>query len=422
MSSGLRRAVFTGAGALTPLGHDLDSFWNGLLAGTSGVRPITQYDPAGLPCKQFATLEPAFDAKKFIPATNKDGRKSLSKMVKTVQMGLCASQLCMDNAGLKKGDITPARFGIEFGCVMIATDINDLAKAAQVSVEGDEVNLEKWGRDGLPEIIPIWMLKFLPNMPACHVSIFFDAQGPNNTITTEDAAGLLALGEAYRLLQRDSADFFLVGGCESKLNPVSFVRYNTFTPMSPVADSTAVRPFDATRDGTILGEAASTLALEELEHAKARNATILGELAGYASGFDNGLKGPILAQVIRNALKDAGITPDDVDHVNAHAGGLVNEDAFEARGIREVFGNRTPVVAYKGHLGHSGAASNTTELIASLLAFKHEILPATINSVKPDASLGISVQYQLRTVTKPYAVKIAHTDLGHCSVAVIRRY
>jgi 3-oxoacyl-[acyl-carrier-protein] synthase II len=420
MAAGTRRAVFTGAGVLSPLGHDLASFWDGLVAGRSGVRRVTAYNPEKLPCHFFAELEPAFDAKKFIPATNKDGRKSLSKMAKTVQMGLCASQLCMDNAGLKKGDISPFRFGIEFGCVMVATDINDLAKAAKVSVEGDQVNMEKWGRDGLPEIIPIWMLKFLPNMPACHVSIFFDAQGPNNTVTTEDAAGLLALGEAYRLLVRDSADFFLVGGCESKINPVSFSRYNTFTKMSKVQDATAVRPFDATRDGTILGEAATTLGLEELEHAKNRNATILGELAGFAAGFDKGLSGDVLAHVIRKALKEAAITVDDVDHVNAHAAGFPHEDAFEARGIAAVFGTKTPVVSYKGHLGHSGAASNTTELLASLLAFRHGTLPGTINVTKP--AEGITVHTATRPITKPYAVKISHTDLGQCAVAVVKKW
>ena len=193
-----RRAVITGAGVISPLGHDLASFRAGPPAGTPGVRRIQAYDASGLPCPIFGELNPVFDAKKFIPATNKEGRKSLSKMAKTVQMGLCASQLCMDDAGLKKGDISPFRFGIEFGCVMVASDITDLARAAKVSVEGDTVSLEKWGRDGQPEIIPVWLLKFLPNMPACHTSIFFDAQGPNNTITVEDAAGLLALGEAYR--------------------------------------------------------------------------------------------------------------------------------------------------------------------------------------------------------------------------------
>ncbi|CAN5581037.1 beta-ketoacyl synthase [soil metagenome] len=414
--------MLTGAGVISPLGYDLASFWNGLVAGTSAVRRVQAYDPVELPCHYFAELTPPFDAKRFIPATNKDGRKSLSKMAKTVQMGLCASQLCMDDAGLKKGDVTPLRFGIEFGCVMVATDINDLARAAKTAVVGDSVDMVKWGNESLAEIIPIWMLKFLPNMPACHVSIFFDARGPNNTVTTEDAAGLLALGEAYRLLVRDSADFFLVGGCESKINPVSFTRYNTFMQMSKTQDATAIRPFDVTRDGTILGEAATTLGLEELAHAKARNAKIYGELVGYAAGFDRGLKGPVLATVIRNALKEAGISPSDVDHVNAHAGGFPEYDAFEARAIREVFGNSVPVVAYKANLGNSGAASGPTELVATLLAFQHGTLPGTINVTRPDASLGINVLTQSRAVTKPYAVKLGYTDLGQCAVIVVKKW
>ncbi len=415
-----RRAVITGMGVITPLGHDLATFRAGLLAGTPGVRRTTAYDASKLPCPLFAELNPAFDAKKYIPATNKDGRKSLSKMAKTIQMGLCASQLCMDDAGLKKGDVPPQRFGIEFGCVMVATEINDLAKAAQVSVEGDSVNLKTWGERGQPEIIPVWLLKFLPNMPACHTSIFFDAQGPNNTITVEDAAGLLALGEAYRLLVRDSADFFLVGACESKLNPVSNSRLNTFTTFTKRHDApeSAVRPFDVSRDGTVLGEAATSLGLEELGRAQARGAKIYAELVGFAAGFDRGLTGKVLAQVIRNALKEAGVTPADVDHVNAHAAGY-DYDAFEAKAILEVFGKQTPVIALKGQLGHSGAASGLTELVASIQALETGERPGTLNHMKND--FGISVQTGTAKTSKPYAVKISYTDLGQCAVIVIKK-
>lgn len=418
-----RRAVITGAGVISPLGHDLASFRAGLAAGTPTVRRITAYNPSALPCPLYAELNPVFDAKKFIPAANKEGRKSLSKMAKTVQMGLCASQLCMDDAGLKKGDISPFRFGIEFGCVMVATEINDLARAAQVSVEGETVNLEKWGRLGQPEIIPVWLLKFLPNMPACHTSIFFNAQGPNNTITLEDAAGLLALGEAYRLLVRDSADFFLVGACESKVNPVSFSRHNTFTAYTRRhnAPATAVRPFDKTRDGTAFGEAATTLGLEELDHAKARKAKIYAEVVGYASGFDRGLTGKVLAQVIRNALNEAGIQASDVDHVNAHAAGFRDLDAFEARSIAEVFGANTPVIALKGQIGHSGAASGLTELLGSIFALQTGERIGTLNFDETD--LGINVQRPgAQATTKKHALKISYTDLGQCAAAVIKKW
>lgn len=416
-----RRAVITGMGVLSPLGHTPEAFRSGVLAGTPGVRRIQAFDPSALPCPIFAEL-PEFDPKKFIPATNKDGRKSLSKMAKTVQMGLCASQLCMNDAGLKKGDIPPTRFGIEFGCVMVATDIADLARAAQVSVDGDTVNLEQWGRAGLPEIIPVWLLKFLPNMPACHTSIFFDAQGPNNTITVEDAAGLLAMGEAYRLLVRDSADFFLVGACESKINPVSFARHNKFTLYSRRHDdpARAVRPFDVARDGTAFGEAATTFGLEELGSAQARGAKIYAELVGFAAGFDRGLSGRVLAGVIRNALREAGIGPEDIDHVNAHAAGHPEYDAFEARGILEVFGDRTPVFSLKGQIGHSGAASGLTELIASIQALQAGERPGTLNFDQTD--LGIQVQKGAARVAKPFAVKISYTDLGQCAAVVIRKW
>src|SRR5436305_2475854 len=167
---------------------------------------------------------------------------------------------------------------------------------------------------------PLWMLKSLPNMLACHVSILHNAQGPNNTITETDVASLLALGEAYRILGRDQSDFFLVGGGESKLNPLSLVRQCLFQPLSRRNDAPekASRPFDRGRDGMVLGEGAGVLVVEELEHARRRGAEIYAELVGFGAAFDRKLNGEGLARAIRAALADAGIGPEDVDHVNAH--------------------------------------------------------------------------------------------------------
>ena len=164
------------------------------------------------------------------------------------------------------------------------------------------------------------MLKYLPNMLACHVSILHNAQGPNNTITESDVASLLALGEAYRILGRDQADFFLVGGAESKINPLSLVRQCLFEPLSRRNDAPekACRPFDRSRDGLVLGEGAGVLVVEELEHARKRGARIYAEVVGFGAAFDRERNGDGLARAIRAALAEAGIGPDDVDHVNAH--------------------------------------------------------------------------------------------------------
>lgn len=427
MTKHARRAVFTGLGVITSLGTDPDSLWSALLEGKSGLSRVTEFDVSVLPCRIAGAL-PDFDAKKFLPPSAKDARKSLKVMAKTVQLGVCASQKAMDDAGLQKGSVPPERFGIEFACVMVASELDDLLLGARHTGNPvtREVDYAAWGGEkGLGNVTPLWMLKYLPNMPACHTSIFFDAQGPNNTITASEISSLLALGEAWRLLQRDKADFFLVGGTESKINPVSFARHNIFSELSLRNDTPAeaLRPFDRNRAGTVLSEAAATLGLEELGRARGRNAKIYGELVGLASGFDNGLKGPIFAGVIRKALAEAGIGPADVDHVNAAAGGLRTLDAFEARAIAEVFGTSVPVWAPKAQLGTSGTAAGLVELSTTLLALHHGRRPGTRNCTDLDPACPISVPgggpYP---VTKPYAVKLSYTDMGQCSAAVVRKW
>src|SRR2546423_201701 len=170
---------------------------------------------------------------------------------------------------------------------------------------------------GIPTVEPLWMLKYLPNMLACHVSILHDAQGPNNTITESDVASVLALGEACRILERDGADFFLVGGAESKINPLSMVRQCLFEPLSHRNDEPekACRPFDRRRDGLVLGEGGTVLVVEDLEHARKRGARIYAEVVGFGASFDVDRSGRGLARAVRVALQEAGIGPEEVDHV-----------------------------------------------------------------------------------------------------------
>jgi len=423
----MRRAVFTAMGVLTPVGCDPMSYHRALIAGTSGVRRIRAFDPSHLPC-QIAGEVDGFDAKTFIPPSMKETRKSLKVMARAIQMGLAASQQAMTDGGPAKGTIDPFRFGIEFGSIMLATEIEDLAAAGKLTTDGNTLHVDhaKWGESGYKAIPPLWLLKYLPNMPACHVSITFDAQGPNNTITTTDAASLLALGEAYRLLQRDAADFFLVGGCDAKINPLSQSRHSLFDPLCTSHNDdpeTAVRPYDAARDGWVFGEGAAVFGLEDLTFARNRNAKIHAELCGFASGFDRGKKGPTFARVIQNALKDAKITPTDIDHVNAAAGGSVALDAWEARAIGEVFGTETPVFAPRGHLGNTGTASGLIELAATVMALRTGELPATRNHDTADPNCPIRVLTgNPRPVSKPYALKVTHTDRGHCVAAVVKKW
>jgi 3-oxoacyl-[acyl-carrier-protein] synthase II len=416
--------VLTGIGALSAIGQDTGSFWDALQAGRGGIRAIQGLDASGLPSRIAAQVIP-FDAKKFV---EKDQRKSLKVMARTVQLAVAAAQLALNDSGVDKKQLDPTRFGIEFGCGLIATELDELGDAAAVSANGTpgQVDLEKWGGEGLERIQPLWMLKYLPNMPACHISIFHDARGPNNTITANDAAGLLAMGEAYRILVRDEADLFLVGGAESKINGLSLVRQCLFEPLSRRNDAPdkACRPFDKGRDGIVLGEGAGVLVLEELEHARRRNARIYAEVVGFGASFDRGRKGAGLARAIRAALADARIGPEHVDHVNAHGVGTVEGDAWEARGIAEVFsGLETPVLAAKSYIGHLGAGGAPLELAASVLGFRHGLVPATLNYHEPDPACPVDViSGAPRPVRRAHVLKISLTSMGQCAALVCRNW
>jgi 3-oxoacyl-[acyl-carrier-protein] synthase II len=423
MVSHSRRTVLTGFGVLNPIGSTPDAFWQALVAGTSGIRTITLLDPSALPTR-FAGELSGFVAKSMM--TDTKYRKELKSMARTVELGVIASQLAAQNAGITKGSIAPERIGIEYASLMGATDINDMAAAARVaSPEGRDIDMGVWGTSGLGEIVPYWMLKYLPNMPACHTTILYDLRGPSNTQIPGDSAGLVALAEAARIIRRGAADVMFVGGSEGRLNAITLARYNLFLQFSRRNDDPAhaVRPFDATRDGTAMGEGAAVFTLEELEHAKQRNATILGEVVGCASGVDRGKKGPGLAKVIRNALAAAGIGPNDVDHVNAHGTGTTVGDAFEARGIAEVFGRNTPVFAPLSRFGNLGAASGLSELACSVLALKNGQVPGTLNHEKPAPDCPVQVHTGgPRPVTRPFALKLSYTNLGQCAAAVIKRW
>jgi 3-oxoacyl-[acyl-carrier-protein] synthase II len=286
-------------------------------------------------------------------------------------------------------------------------------------------DLKLWGEQGLAAIPPLWMLKYLPNMHACHVSILHNAQGPNNSITESDVAGLLALGEAARILRRGQADFFLVGGADSKINPLSMVRQCLFGHLSrrnePAAQ--ACRPFDRGRDGTIIGEGSGVLAVEDLGHARKRGASMYAEIIGFGAAFDRGCTGTGLARAIRAALAQANVGPEDIGHINAHGLSSIRADAWEARGIRDVFGDRaTPVWAGKSYFGTMGSGGPLVECAGSLLALKHGLLPATLNYEEADPMCPIAVNRTSRPLTNPVFLKIAFTEMGQCAALVCRKW
>ena len=424
MASAARRAVITGLSILSPVGLDPTTFFNALCERKSGIRRLTFCDPVALQCQVAGEL-PEFKPNNFI--ANKEHRKSFKMMARTVQMGLVVGNVAFRDAGLEVGKIDPDRGGVEFGSGMVASELDDLGRASRVSMTGPEgpVSLANWGERGIKEIPPLWMLKYLPNMPSCHASITLDLRGPSNTITQSDAASLMAMGEAYRILQRDVADVMVVGGTESKMNPLSQSRHNLFQQLSRRNDDpeNAHRPFDRDRDGSVLGEAAAAFILEDLEHAKKRGAKILAELASFACGFDRARDGVMMAKVIRTALQRAGARSDEVDHVNAQGLATEQSDCWEAKAIHDVFGPSTPVWSMKGNIGSSGAAASAVEIVGSVLALVRGQLPPTRNCEHVDAAYAINVHRDgTRPVTKPYAVKLNYTDMGQVGVAVLKRW
>jgi 3-oxoacyl-[acyl-carrier-protein] synthase II len=426
MTASSRRVVITGLGIITPIGTNAATYWRSLEEGRSGVRPIRTFDASGLPVR-FAGEIPDFDARDYV---DKKDRRGLKVMARTIQLAVAGAQRALEDGMVDKSKLDPTRFGVEFGAGLIATELFDLADAARVSAncQPGRVDLEKWGEQGLPAIQPLWMLKYLPNMLACHISILHDAQGPNNSITESDVASLLALGEAYRILVRDQADFFLVGGAESKINPLSMVRQCLFEHLSRQNDcpEKACRPFDRQRNGLVLGEGAGVFVMEELEHARRRGARIYAEVIGFGSAFDRQHTGEGLARAIRAALAEAGIGPEEVDHINAHGLATQESDVWEARGLQDVFGSCSPpvpVFAAKSYIGNLGAGGSTTELAASLLGMHHGLRLPTLNYEQADPACPVEVVAGApRPLARAHVLKVSFTQMGQCAAVVLRNW
>jgi 3-oxoacyl-[acyl-carrier-protein] synthase II len=421
-----RRVVITGVGLITPIGSTTEDFWKSLCQGRSGIHAIKAFDAAGLPVRMAGEV-PDFDAKQYL---EKKDRKSLKVMARTIQLAIAGSQKALEDSGIDKSTLNPTRFGVEFGASLIASELEEIGVPSKLSANGQpgSVDLQKWGELGLANMPPLWMLKYLPNMLACHVAILHNAQGPNNTITESDVASLLAISEAYRILARDQADFILSGGGESKVNPLSMARHVTFQELSRRNDlpEQACRPFDLGRDGTVIGEGAGVLVLEELEHARHRQAHIYAEIIGAGAAFDVQRSGRGLAQAIRAALSDAQIEPNEIDHINAHGDSTKRDDRWEAHALLEVFGKLprpVPVFAPKSYFGNLGAGGGSTELAASVLALSRGMRPGTLNYEHPDPECPVYVPTgQPQSITKPCILKVSFTDMGQCAAVVLRRW
>jgi len=417
-----RRVIITGLGLVSPIGIGVDAFRQALAAGRSGVHTLRLFDPRALPVHFGGEIE-EFDARAHV---DRKDRKQLKLMARTSQLAVAAARLAVTDAGLRIGEnVDPMRLGVAMGTGVVPGDLAELGRPGRICLDtaSGHVDLHKWGREGLPLIPPTWMLPHVPNMPASHVAILENAQGPNNTLTQFDAAALFALMEARRVIQRGAAEVVLAGGSDVRTAAYPLVRGLIYGRLSRCNDrpEKAVRPFGRRRDGEAVAEGAGLMVVEEAEHAIQRGAKVLGEVVGCGSAFDRGKTGRGLARAIQAALAEAAIGPTDLDHVNASAGGLVEDDAWEARALAAALGGeQVPVLAMKSYLGNAGNGASVLELAASVLALKEGTLPATLNSDDIDPACPVHVVREARPVTRPYVLKVAYTDQGQCAAVVVR--
>lgn len=427
-----RRVVITGLGLVTPLGIGSERYWGALERLEGAARPLQAFPVDGVPTNAAAEVLD-FDPKSLaIPKHRRSLTKSLKYMARDIQLAVAAAELAFADAGLAEGGVDPARIGIDLGAGLISSELDELAPAINLAYDAEEhFDFKTYGKSGIPLITPIWLLKYLPNMLACHISILNDCQGPSNSITEAEAASILAIGEAYRIIARNRADVMVTGGADSKIHPLSLIRMNLVSQMSTWSGDPAgaCRPFDRDRCGWIPGEGAGILIIEELEHARKRGARIYGEILGFGSACDAAPGGGLdpdgigTELAMKAALSDAKLEPAQVGHINAHGAATVESDRAEARAIERLFGpdRSVPVTALKGHMGNLVSGCGSVELLGSLLGVNRGLIPPMINCDNPDPDFNLDlVREAPRPSQNPVVLKTSLTRLGQAASLVVR--
>jgi 3-oxoacyl-[acyl-carrier-protein] synthase II len=384
-----RRVVITGIGSINPMGHDVETVWNGLKESQSGVGYTTIFDASNFPTRISAEVKDwdITDAGEDAELWKHRGRHSL--------FAAGAARQAVDSSGVLDSGIAPTRLGVYLGAGEGSQDFNSFTRMMTAALSDGDFDLAKFTKAGLEILNPTVELEQEPNMPAGHLAAMFNAQGPNVNCLTACAASSQAIGEATEIIRRGDADAMISGGTHSMIHPFGVTGFNLLTALSTNNDNPtkASRPFDRLRDGFVLGEGAAMVILEELEHAKKRGAHIYGEILGFGSTADAYRitdihpEGRGAIGCMRMAIKDAGLDPSDIDYVNAHGTSTTVNDKVETRACREVFGDRameTPVSSTKSMMGHLIAAAGATELIVCLMAIRDNVVPPTINYENPD--------------------------------------
>ncbi|MBI1323129.1 beta-ketoacyl-ACP synthase II [bacterium] len=392
----MRRVVITGLGVVAPNGVGKKAFTESILEGRSGVSRIESFDTSGHRIKIAGEIKD-FDVVPYLG----EHRKSEKVMSRAVKFAVGASSLAVEDSGLDPDRLNPERFGICMGTGITPMEIRELVgPIADGFGEDGSFDLSKYAAAQAESIFPLWLLRHLPNMAAAHISILHKAMGPNNTIVTACAAGTQAVGEAFRLIQRGDADYMLAGGCDSRLDPLMLVAYDAMKTVSASdrPPGEVSRPFDAERDGFVMGEGAAVLVLESLQSARRRRARIYAEVTGYGSSFDAyGItrpepEGKGAALAMNAALREAKLDAADVNYINAHGTSTRLNDIMETNAVKRVFGHRAssiPMSSQKSMVGHLIGASGALEAAATAITLDMGVIPPTINQTTRDPSCDL---------------------------------
>ncbi len=429
--------VITGLGAISPLGLTVGDMWDGLCAGRCGISKITAFDPVGFSCK-IAGQVPEYKIQQYVP---KFYRKATKLMSRDIELSVIAAGEALADSGFvtkaidpEKVNINPERAAINLGAGLISCDLVELAPAVAASITDGKFDIRKWGKDGLEMVTPLWLLKYLPNMLACHIGIIHDIRGPSNSITCAEASAHLAIGEASHIIARGDSDIALAGGAEAKVNPIVMIRQcllKRTTSENNDDPALACRPFDADAKGSVFGEAAGVVVLESLENAKSRGAKIYAEIAG--SGSSNNINpayehlepyGRGIRIAIEKALADAHIQPDDLDLIIPHGTGIAADDLAEAKAIQAVLGStaaKVPVWPTKSMLSNTGAAAGALDVIVAVCTMKEGKIPAAKNCDKKADGCNLNIVNQSQQRELRFILCCSYTYGGQTAAVVLKR-
>jgi 3-oxoacyl-[acyl-carrier-protein] synthase II len=430
------RVVITGHGLVTPLGNDVETVWQAILEGKSGVDTTTIFDAKTFPTKFCAEVK-NYNLAEHIknPEIHKDANRGSTFALGAVSQACAQAGIDIETDNPTDG-IDRTTLGIYLGAGEGSVD-NDVFFAAINAGWDDEkrhMDWEKWAETAFSQMSPATELQQESNMPVSHIGLLSGARGPIRSCLTACAASTQAIGEATEIIRTGQADIMIAGGAHSMIHPLGIMGFNLLTALSTRNDSpqTASRPFTASRDGFVIGEGAAILILESLESAKKRNAKILAEIIGYGSSSDAYRitdmheDGRGAVQAINAALDDARIKPGDIDYISTHGTSTSENDSIETKALKTVFGEdakNIPASSVKSLMGHLIGATGAAELITCVLALRDDILPQTANLHDPDPALDLDYI--------PNEPRKAHIDIamnesfgfgGQNNVVIIKRF